>query len=612
MSTSTIEARRAPAKRLGVFLVGVAVACAGAFSLSTANADAVEPFQMSFDKGAINLGAAFKGQEIMPAPKTVTLNGVTNKAAYWWDAADTGYAAAAAKTWADTVSGGSASSTPPGFTPPYPSNVQAYKDALYAPLAQINACITNYAAAPEKPDNLPSQALPNLNFPCEVNPPGGTIGATQAGWAGQTPGTCLTASPRNCFTQYSSSTAGIIKVRNWPGPINTNPAVSAAWNLPSTGIAALIASNSSGQVPAALWGAGTTGNPNTTGNVPFGFLDMVIPVSQSSQTEQYSAANDTRTYDIKIGANAFRFPLMVVPSPVDGSPVPITLAVTGAPFTPTTAAGKTDDELYVKGSFNPNTGEMSLSGALEARVLVGLGIQADPPSPAYPGTAPATQKGGPTPFVYCAVPLEGLKLNTTGSTTESGGFPGMPYYDGTDGEGAIAGKFNITKDSTPTVHPLALAGKKNPDAYTGAQAPNCATVNTVTKGEGALWLGSGEDIEPPVCAEDEVGNYPDCKAAQTAFAKPTVKVAKSVKAGKKLKVTIRVKNNGTVEGTANVRVQTSNAKAKAPTLAVKVNADPGKTGSKTVNLSTKRNAKGKVTVYATVSNKTGKANTKIK
>ena len=85
---------------------------------------------------------------------------------------------------------------------------------------------------------------------------------------------------------------------------------------------------------------------------------------------------------------------------------------------------------------------VSLSGPIEARVLVGL----------------ASNPLGE----YCALPLAGLTL----STTSNADFPGVPFDQGFNGPGALTGTYNITDDAT---------------SVGGA---DCATVNGVSKGAG--------------------------------------------------------------------------------------------------------------------------------
>jgi len=133
MNTSTIEARRSPGKRLGVFAVALAVACAGMFGLASSKAEASPtnaPFQMQFNDGLLNLGAAFVGQEVLPAPSR--LPGSTSNLPNWWNITDSLIATGAA----------------PGTN---------------------NICSNPVAAG---------GAAPNDSFPCQGNPGFGLVQAT--------------------------------------------------------------------------------------------------------------------------------------------------------------------------------------------------------------------------------------------------------------------------------------------------------------------------------------------------------------------------------------------------------------------------------------------------
>jgi hypothetical protein len=150
--------------------------------------------------------------------------------------------------------------------------------------------------------------------------------------------------------------------------------------------------------------------------------------------------------------SGFRFPVMVVANPLDGSPVPVSIAATGD----------------LTGSYDVGTGDISLSGPIEARVLTGL----------------ATNPLGS----YCALPLTGLTLSTTGNAD----FGAVPFTSGFGGPGALTGTYNITDDAT---------------SVGGA---DCGTVNSVSKGQGSIWV-SNSIAEPPVCPENTQGSPPNCE-----------------------------------------------------------------------------------------------------
>jgi hypothetical protein len=209
---------------------------------------------------------------------------------------------------------------------------------------------------------------------------------------------------------------------------------------------------------------------------------------------------------VTIAANQFQFPIMVVPNPLDGSPVPVTIASTGP----------------VTGTFDSVTGDLNLDGAIEAQVLVGL------------TTNPLGQ--------YCALPLAGLTL----STDSNDDFPGVPFTEGFSGEGAITGTYNITNDAT---------------SVGGA---DCGTVNSVSKGLGSIWVSNGI-AEPPECPEFTTGippacepipcpagftgNEPDCVQLRATIGSLSVTGPARVKAGKTVSYTAKIKNTGNATAT---------------------------------------------------------------
>ena len=271
--------------------------------------------------------------------------------------------------------------------------------------------------------------------------------------------------------------------------------------------------------------------------------------------------------------SGFRFPIMVVPNPLDNSPVPVTIAATG----------------NVTGTWNGGTGELSLDGPIEARVLVGL------------TTNPLGE--------YCALPLPGLVL----STTSNDDFPGVPFSPDINGTGALTGTYNITDDAT---------------SIGGA---DCSTVDQVSKGTGSIWLSNGIE-EPPVCPEFTTGippdcepipcppgftgNEPDCVKVQGRIANIKVKLKnRRLKAGKKSKVLVTVRNGGNAKMNAKIRMKSSNRFVKVPKRVVIKNLRPGGRNSKTakVTVRVKRKAKGKkVAITARGGNQKGKLKVKIR
>ncbi|MEX1219258.1 MAG: hypothetical protein WEB05_02600 [Solirubrobacterales bacterium] len=270
----------------------------------------------------------------------------------------------------------------------------------------------------------------NLGFAfrgAEVLPAPATIGATNLPnlWNARD-----TVNAQNPFSALPVGclTPGLLDITvSPPTPVGSNPLPACTGNPAAATVAGELVGNA----------VTITGSPQPTANGGLG------PVPQPTATP--------------VGwglPNGFRFPIMVVPNPLDNSPVPISIATTGD----------------LTGTFDSVSGALSLAGPIEARVLTGLS---------------SNPLGS-----YCALPLTGLTL----STTSNDDFPGVPFNsaDGFAGEGALTGTYNITADAT---------------SYAGA---DCGTVNSVSKGSGSIWVSNGID-EPPVCPDNTTGIPPACE-----------------------------------------------------------------------------------------------------
>jgi hypothetical protein len=255
---------------------------------------------------------------------------------------------------------------------------------------------------------------------------------------------------------------------------------------------------------------------------------------------------------------------MIVPNPLDGSPVPITLAAGDD------LVGTADAE-----------GNLNLEGPVEVRVLTGL----------------ATNPLG----TYCQLPLPNRNADGTGSgplkLTSSYSLPVAVGFNGTPfttlaGPGAVTGTWNVTQDS------VSIGGA------------DCGTVNSVSKGLGGIWLGAGID-EPapfPTCQDlDKVGTFPNCADAVAALGGVTVTGPSKVKRGKVASYKVKVTNTGTADATG-VRLAISGRGVSLNTSVGSITAG----GSRTVTVKAKFKTAGKVkaTFKATSSNAGTKSATK--
>ena len=69
MTASTASTRGGVGRKATALILGALIACLGVFAFSTGQAKAA-PFTMPLTNGQLNLGFAFKGAEILPAPAT--------------------------------------------------------------------------------------------------------------------------------------------------------------------------------------------------------------------------------------------------------------------------------------------------------------------------------------------------------------------------------------------------------------------------------------------------------------------------------------------------------------------------------------------------------------
>ena len=154
----------------------------------------------------------------------------------------------------------------------------------------------------------------------------------------------------------------------------------------------------------------------------------------------------------------------------------------------------------------------------------------------------------------------------------------------------------ISEKATSSANPLS-AYDTNIDCGSGLVTANSLTVQNVT---GDLTCIVSNTRKPP-------------PAKKANFSKLVLKPKKKkVKAGKKVKLKVKVTNSGNKRGTATVKL-TSSAKKKARVQkTIKVTVGPGRTATKAFKVSTRRKKKGKVTIKAKLGKRTAKTVLKIK
>jgi len=221
-------------------------------------------------------------------------------------------------------------------------------------------------------------------------------------------------------------------------------------------------------------------------------------------------------------------------------------------------------------------------------------------------------------------------LNVTLSTTGGWPHPGKSFTDKdalTDG--ALAGAWR----SKPAIN-----------AVVGDQSV-CNIIGGFLQPVGGIWLANSTgpisdmpvatSAKPPVetCAEHgQTGTFPNCKdpvcpegqegtppndchpihVAAADISKVAISPTKAtVKAGKTVKLTVKVSNTGDADGSATVALKSTNKQVTLP-KSLKVSVPAGKTVSKTIVVKAGKKAKGKATISATANGKKGSATLTVK
>ena len=149
----------------------------------------------------------------------------------------------------------------------------------------------------------------------------------------------------------------------------------------------------------------------------------------------------------------------------------------------------------------------------------------------------------------------------------------------------------ISEKATSSANPLS-AYDTNIDCGSGLVTATSLTVQNVT---GDLTCIVSNTRKPP-------------PAKKANFSRLVLQPKKKkVKAGKKVKLKVKVTNSGTKKGTATVRLTSSSKKKAKVRKTIKVTVGPGKTATKAFKVTTRRKARGKVTIKAKLGKRKAKA-----
>ena len=462
--------------RVLMLLAGFAVAAMGMLALAGGNAKAAG-FDMTFDKGEVNLGFAFKGADILPAPSAIP--GAVSNPNFNPNQPVSSTNSTTVVDPQGTKLFDYNSLNPATFTIPGPPPAGTNADPLsFTPLGCGTPVTFGLYLALKEPYTYPAGLI------SDPRPQGAATGgyyAVPIPNAGDSP-TYYRTIARGAIVPEGQTIGGVT------GPY---PASETVYRPISV---------------ARL--AGLLVNPGVRGPIanPLGFCANPANANVSGVNTDGQVEIQSRNFD---------FPVMIVPNPLDGSPVPITIESDGD----------------VSGTYDEATGGLNIAGDVEVRVLTGL----------------ASNPLGS----YCAVPLPGYQaggynpaqprpdgeygLTTSYMLPASAGFEGTPFTNGLSGTGALTGTFNVTQDST---------------SVGGA---NCATVNSVSKGIGGLWLGAGVDQPAPIegnCAEfDKVGTFPNCETPVATIGDVTVTGPGRITKGSVANWQVSIPNTGNIDAT---------------------------------------------------------------
>lgn len=304
-----------------------------------------------------------------------------------------------------------------------------------------------------------------------------------------------------------------------------------------------------------------------TGGGTFHALD---PAAENAPTIGLSGGLD-KDGNFSSKASDFSFPTQVIDAGTIGD---INLEITAA-----------DD---ITGTYDRDTGAFSAQLPLTLKVL-----------------APGFN-------MSCQVTPLNIPLSTSGSTdflSDNGGpgvLNGTPFASGGDVLGSWTGV--TVADVT---------------GFNGSSDQNCQDVIQGLIGEadsfdGSLWMSGTSAVtgtlDPENCPAGQIGTPPACTPAPTLFkvSKVAIRPKKgTVKAGKKIKLKVKVTNSGGTKGTAKVTLKSTNRKVTLP-KSVKIKVAAGKSATKRITVKVSKKAKGKATITARSGSKSGKSKLTVK
>jgi hypothetical protein len=289
-----------------------------------------------------------------------------------------------------------------------------------------------------------------------------------------------------------------------------------------------------------------------------GPLNPNLPNASPTGTIEVSVSGSTAT----VAEEDFNMPVVWIPDPTaGGAPIPMTFKPVGG----------------LAGTWNDGTGELTLTGTLRVDVIWGYNV------------------GGAR---MCRFNAPGI----TWTTKPNAIYPGVAFNSpqGLDGNGALSAFWTELP-----------AGES-------INGGDCGKPNFVVRDPGALWLSAGiEQVPPPPTCQDEGkdGLWPDCVDLEPA---PKVEISRvqvgraAVKAGKQVRLPVKVTNKGGKAATGLiVSLKSSNRGVRVPRQ-VRLNVPAGKTATVMVTVKAVRSARGAATITARAAGRTGRGRVTVR
>ena len=263
------------------------------------------------------------------------------------------------------------------------------------------------------------------------------------------------------------------------------------------------------------------------------------------------------------------------------------------------------------GNYNESTGAMSL----DLKISLTLGVD---DMSALPSEVATILGGGSGPLTCVFSPID-ISLSTSGGWPH----PGKVFGDKAAlTDGALAGAWLSKPDVTQ------LAGR----------AGTCDLIANVLTVVGGIWLANStatideenwaDATDPKPCPAGQVrnelqacvepeeekcpagttGTPPKCQknVAPGKVGSLTITKKKTVKAGKNVKIKIKVKNTGGKTFTGKINLKSNKKTVKVP-KSISVSIGAKKTVTKTITVKTTKKAKGKAKITAKIGGKTAKS-----